>query len=464
MSPHVKGNALSETASHAVAPAAADRHRSARRSWQAPFGSRAYPARILVVASIILSLFVAIATAYLLSSLRTRAIEASRQSLSATATVLAEQTNAAFQALTLVQNNVIEKIQRLGIDSSATYVAQMSGHDVHQMLRNMIVSLPYVDAINLISAEGQLFNYSRQWPVRTVGIADRDFFQALIADPDLTSMITEPVRNRTTGTWTIYLARKISGPKGEFIGLVLGAVPLEYFESFYARIATDPGDAVALFRSDGLLLTRHPRSSNAIGQHVSNSALFAGGKGPTTRTVVQHVGSIDGQERLIAGQPLEHFPMVIAVSTSVERVTAAWRTEAGYLVAMGVVVLFLIGGTCLVIIYRLQEQGIILDVALNNMPYGLVMVDADNRVAVVNRRFGEMYRVPPELIALGNSAHQFADRRVMASSTLGEAAGFLADMRRAVGTGTTDERILHTSDGRIVAVSTYPLQIGRAHV
>src|SRR5665213_1228874 len=52
-------------------------------------------------------------------------------------------------------------------------------------------------------------------------------------DPTRKNDISEPTKNRATGTWTIYLVHRVSGPNGEFLGLILGAMEMRYFEAFY---------------------------------------------------------------------------------------------------------------------------------------------------------------------------------------------------------------------------------------
>src|ERR1700686_4068086 len=42
-----------------------------------------------------------------------------------------------------------------------------------------------------------------------------------------------------------------------------------------------------------------------------------------------------------------------------------------------------------------------LDAALANVPHGLCIFDADRRLLVSNSRYGEMYRLPPELLLPG---------------------------------------------------------------
>jgi diguanylate cyclase (GGDEF)-like protein len=56
------------------------------------------------------------------------------------------------------------------------------------------------------------------------------------------------------------------------------------------------------------------------------------------------------------------------------------------------------------------------DTALNNMPHGLCMFDADGRLAVMNHRFGEMMHLHGDLVARGSTAADIVAASVSAGS------------------------------------------------
>ena len=49
----------------------------------------------------------------------------------------------------------------------------------------------------------------------------------------------------------------------------------------------------------------------------------------------------------------------------------------------------------------LAEQNVLFDAALNNMALGLCMFDAGHRLSIANRRFSEIFGIPPEKLAPG---------------------------------------------------------------
>ena len=86
----------------------------------------------------------------------------------------------------------------------------MSGQDVQSLLKDRISGLPHIDAVSLFDADGKMINLSRFWPVPNLSNADRKYFLAFKTNPKLNSLISEPVVNRGTGTWTVFLVRRLT--------------------------------------------------------------------------------------------------------------------------------------------------------------------------------------------------------------------------------------------------------------
>ena len=204
------------------------------------------PIRYLILCGALLIAAIALGTAMMVGNFRNRALAESERELKNTALILSEQIDRSFQAIELVQRSVTEKIQSLEIVSSEDYARRMSGENVHLMLKDSISGLVQVDAITLIDAGGKLLNFSRRWPVPATSVTDRDYFTALKSDEKLMTFISLPVRNRATGGWTLFLARKLTTPSGEFLGLILGAVELSHFEKTFSSIVLGDGSSISL--------------------------------------------------------------------------------------------------------------------------------------------------------------------------------------------------------------------------
>jgi Cache domain len=223
-------------------------------------------AHLLVICGVLLCAVIIAGTVGILIDLRDRALAASERELTNTALVLAEQTDRAFQAVELMQSGLIESMNARGIASVEDYERLMSGHDVHLMLKEKVAGWPHIGSITLINARGKLFNFSRFWPLPEIDVTDREFYRALKSNAGLTTFMGQPVSNRATGSWTIHLVRKVAAPNGEFLGLVLGAMEMAYFDQYFATIVLGGESAIKLLRDDGTMLASHPQVDPAKGR------------------------------------------------------------------------------------------------------------------------------------------------------------------------------------------------------
>jgi len=212
----------------------------------------------LMVCGLVLTGAVLAGAAGMVANLYQRSITTHTRELENTTQILADQTERVFETVRLMQAGVVERVKDLKIASAEDFERALSGHANHLMLKDKVGNWPHVGSLSLFSAQGKLLNFSRLWPVPNIDVTDRDFFQGLKSDPQRTSFMGAPVRNRATGTWTIHLARKISSPNGEFLGLVSGAMEMEYFNNYFGSLHLESGSTISLVRDDGVLLASFP--------------------------------------------------------------------------------------------------------------------------------------------------------------------------------------------------------------
>jgi Cache domain len=315
--------------------------------------------RLFVVCGLLLVAAIVVGTTLMLSNLRERALADHERELTNLVSVLAEQTDRAVQAVELIESSLIERMQALGIASAEDFERQMSGYDVHLMLRDKVSGWPHIGSITLISSQGKLFNFSRSWPLPDIDVTDREFYDALKSNPELTSFMGEPVRNRATGTWTIHLVRKVTAPNGDFLGLVLGAMEMEYFEQYFGTIALGEHSSIALFRNDGVLLAHQPHVDPASARAGMQDAFFMTVLADTAQGTVGKIGEIDGEEQLIVARRLAHYPFVITASKTVTAVLAQWRGEATFLIGVALLMALTIGAVVWIGLRQFQSYDLL---------------------------------------------------------------------------------------------------------
>jgi hypothetical protein len=256
---------------------------------------RHVPLRLLYVGTAILILLLLATNFAVIVHLRQTALRDEDGNLKTVSLILAEQAERTFQSVDPVISSIAERIAAEGATDSGSFEEKVADCDMHVLLREKISGVQQLDAVILGGHEGKVINFSRSWPIPPVDISDRSFFRAMKQDSNLKSAISEPIKNRTTGTWTIYLARRVSGANGEFFGLILGAIEMRYFEDFYRAISLGEDSSIALLRLDGITLTRFPRT-DTVGKTFSSAERLLGGAG---WAVLHQVSPIDAQMRIL---------------------------------------------------------------------------------------------------------------------------------------------------------------------
>lgn len=422
------------------------------------------PVQLIIVCGILLIGAVMAAAGSLLLNLRDRDLAESERRLNGLALVLSEQIDRNLQSIEVIQTAVIERMRSLGIASAEDLERQMSGHDTHQRFGDRISALPHISSLVLTDAQGKLINFSRSWPIPGVKVPDHDPSEVFESDQRLMFYVGAPLRGPATGNWVIPVARKFTGPNGEFLGVVTGAMELAYFEKMFEAVAISPNESISLFRRDGTLLVRYPRQEPAVGQSFPRSSMFSDVLSRSDHGSVREIGVIDGKELLIAGRGLSHFPIVVAVTTTVDGALANWRDRAIATIGMALAIGILIGGVVVLCAWlvgkRFREQYFQRDIALGNMSQGLVMFNSAGQIVVCNDRYRQMYDLPRDLAKPGCPVVDLLNYRGANGTFAADPGRYLADLKATIAQGTTVGLEVKTDGGRIISVVHQPVAGG----
>ena len=436
------------------------------------------PVRLIVACAVTLALIVVGSASLIAYNLRTRAMSENAQALSNSALIVAKQIEQTFTAVQAVERRFHDDLSGLPVIDSETIEREYRRHAVHLKLRDKAGGMPYVGSLGIFNAKGQLINFSRQWPIPEVNVANEDYFKALSANPGVTSFLGEPVRDYATGSWVIHLAHKISGPSGEFLGVISAAIELHYLQNYFRDISPNPNSTFALFRNDGMLLARYPEKDADIG-HKFPTALALKLATNSDRNVGSVDGVIDGIPRMIAGHRVEGYPAVVSATRATSSILAHWQKTTPYLAGVAALILAVIAAFALLFTrlfrnYQALEQAreernraeqsrsqsLRFDVALNNMSQGLVMFDAMSRLVVINTRFIEIYGLSPEVVKPGLSLLNLLKHRKERGSFGGDPEEYHAKILAQIAKRTLTKQNVPTPAGRIIQIVNQPMPDG----
>ena len=441
------------------APVAADLVVTASR-W------RSHPVWWIAAASALVIVVIIAAVWMLLWDLRKEQIANSSQDMESLSLALSEQIDRTFQSIELLDAAVMERVERLGIASSDDLSRQMSDEETHHRLKEQTRGLPHVDALVVINAAGQLVNFSRSWPIPNLH-SGSDLIARFNANSSVTRIITDPVRSPVNGEWLILLARRISGPHGEFLGLVLGTMKLSYFENYFQSVARNNDHSIALFNRQAVQMARFPRDDSLRGQSLLDRGIFKVLASATHGTVRQGGLTARG-ELLITGRNLVHYPLSIVVTRRLSVALDSWQFAAIYVAGGAALIVLLIAalswGMARTIWRGVQAQNRRLDTALNSMIQALAMFDGEGRLIICNERYLEMYRLPRAALTCGTMFADILRMRLENGTyepgTFENPDRFSDYVLSEIGRGKELQLTQNLEDGRIIIVSNKPMAGG----
>ena len=266
---------------------------------------------VLAVGTLVLVLLAAGVVALLLE-LRAREIQDARRGLLNLNALLAESTSRTLENVDLVLQSVLDEMKENDV-ASANALARMKGARTFQeALRSRASGLPQLEALSVVDRNGRLVSYSRGFPTPEIDLSDREHFQRMRDGPGEEPLVSEPVQNRATGAWTVYLARRIAAPNGTFLGVVYAGINLDYFERSWGRLSLGRGASISLWRLDGVLLVRFPNVGD-VGRRFDAPG-FRGLTKDTPPAVFETDSILDAKPKVVARHVVQNFPVATVLA------------------------------------------------------------------------------------------------------------------------------------------------------
>ncbi len=375
--------------------------------------------RRLIAAGAVLLVAVVAAIGLTLWDMHNRALQDVSQNVSKLGIAIAEQTSRSIQAADLVLQEIRTGIMASGADTPERFKTILQTKSIHDILARKDDTLPQANAFIIAGADGVQVNTSRAWPVPALDLADRLYYTYFRDHDDRNPYISGPMQNRVDGRWTIYIVRRINGPSGNFLGIVFGALDLDYFADFYQTLTAGTATNVVLFHRDGRVLASSPFHA-PVGALVNDNQQWRQAVDRGQQATITSQGLLHAERRIIAVQPLRDYPLVVDVGISQWASLAEWR-RAAILFAVGtgsaVLCVTLLLRALSLQLRRLERQAGelsasqkrlaaesgALSTTLEHMNQGIVMLDSDHKLVVVNERAVQMLDLPTEL--LGSPIH-----------------------------------------------------------
>jgi diguanylate cyclase (GGDEF)-like protein len=403
--------------------------------------------------------------------LRSDQIEAGIRETDRIATLLADQTNRSIAAIDAALEDVKARVDSREIDTPADFARAVYTRDTFDFLAARLARLPLATVITLQADDGQLINSTRQWPRLEANFVDRDYFQHFRNADDRDLYVSVPVTSRLADARTLYFSKRINARNGQFGGVVSVGVEIKYFANIYESVGLVSGQAFLLFRKDGTLLLRYPEAIPHPGSKLPADSPFyqlvesGGGH-------FRSSGVFNSAIRLVSVRPLQDYPLAVNVGLRESSVLATWNQR---MLAIGAGMLLVVCCAGFLLRAWAKQLGRLiaseaqlarnsrelkaardrLDAAMNNVPQGLCMFDAEMRLTVANARYLEMYGLAGE-ITPGCPLRDILRCRAARGNFSVEPDRYIADLRAQLELGKPFSAVTHLQDGRVISVQNQP--------
>jgi diguanylate cyclase (GGDEF)-like protein/PAS domain S-box-containing protein len=418
----------------------------------------------LIVGGISLVIAILVGTATIVGVFRERTLHRAEREQENTVLLLAHHFDQKLDDFVTVQREIVAQIRLAGVSSPSAFRNLTVTPEMHEMLKAKASGNSDVAGVNIFDADGQLVNSSEHWPVPNINIADRKYFQAFKSGSAKTPVLVELVRGRFAGGWATVISYKVTGPHGEFLGIVARAITPNRFESFFASMALSEGTAISLYHSDGTLLARFPHVEEMIGTRFQNGPVHRQVLSKTDHGTIRETSPIDSVDRIASARALKGFPISIIATTTVAAALADWRAQTKFLTLIALLSVLLISGLLYLVVrkllhqHRLEKQR--LDTAVNNIPQGLVVYDASAHVTVCNQRYLEMFGLSSDVVKPGCTMQDLINHRKETGSFDGDVELFCENIIRDVSSGKMTQQLTEAPGGRAILIINQPLQAG----
>jgi signal transduction histidine kinase len=250
-----------------------------------------------------------------------------RRSLLQLSQILSEDTSRTMSLVDVVLRDVQSQVLDLGIGTEDQFRRDLGEKAIYDTLQARDRDLPQASTIGLFDATGKLVNFSLRFPPPDFDVHDRDYFQYFAAHDDAAPYLGNVQPGRATGEPKFFLARRIDGPHGEFLGMVVGTLDVAYLTARYQAILSQTGERIALFRKDGTVLARYPEIEPAaadrrLPRESPWYATVAAGGG-----IYQSPGYLDPAPAMVAVSPVNGYGLVTVVAIAEAEALAEWRHQ-----------------------------------------------------------------------------------------------------------------------------------------
>lgn len=252
-----------------------------------------------------------------------------------------ERLLAQSRVVQLVLDEQLSSLFRVLGSLSEDWARQDNDQDINTRLKTLTKAMLGVRVILILDAQGTVQACSRTDLVGR-NFSKREYFTAIEQAPDPNMLYITPPFVSTFGTFTINLGRMVSGPKGEFNGIVTAGLEPEFFSPLLGAIIYAPDMWAHLAHGAGAVFIGMPDQEGLAGRNLAQPGSFFLKHLESGRSASIFFGKTKstGEERMMAVRSISptglslSAPFVLAVARDPRAVFEVWRSDAIWLTGL----------------------------------------------------------------------------------------------------------------------------------
>lgn len=250
---------------------------------------------------------------------------------------LAKQAEDAFLQVDITLADVVRQLRQNGNDYAASPVFS------HQ-IKEQQSKLPQLHGLFVYDTDGHWIASSGNFIPTSASNADRDYFLWHQTHTSLDVHLSHVIRSRSTGDLVIPVSVRLNDSRGNFAGVALATVKVDYFRQYYSYYTLGEKDALGLILADATALYIRPFPDSIIGRTLSSSPLFKTELKAASSGSATWRSTLDGVERVFGYARLERYPLIVTAGYDRSNIRMGWISDNLINVLLNIALLMTITG------------------------------------------------------------------------------------------------------------------------
>jgi diguanylate cyclase (GGDEF)-like protein len=377
----------------------------------------------------------------------------------------AERTNENFALV--FEENVARALDE--IDTAILYLRdsvemRKDTTDYNTIIRTTVVPHEIMVQDAIVDANGIVRASSAgPQPTPPIDVSDREHIRFHMHTNDDRLFISKPVIGRSSGQWSVQLTRRFNNSDGTFGGVIVASLNPLHFTAFYDKIDFGLVASIALIGTDGVVRSSGGTATRrfALGQDLTGTALFKHMQQGSDR-VFEYAAAHSRKTILTTLRKVRGYPLWVSVGVRESDVmepslaSLRWNALAGFLFSLIVL------ATMEKILRdeaRVKQKVEQLNLTLEHMNQGIMLVTKDLEIPIINKRCSELLGLPDSFVDHPSRFDELSNHQIGSITQLPGADIVACAETATIGiSGAVADHI--TADGAIIEVQSTPLPDG----